>query len=69
MNEIPFRNPSGCADPTAFQALEPIAEKDAELERKVNFLIKALKFIIHEAGFELLARIEIKDSKTGRCFR
>lgn len=69
MNEIPFRNPSGCADPTAFQALEPIAEKDAELERKVNFLIKALKFIIHEAGFELLARIEIKDVKTGRIFR
>lgn len=36
---------------------------------KVNFLIKVLKFIIAESGFELLARIEIKDKKTGRCFR
>lgn len=33
------------------------------------FLIKVLKFIIAESGFELLARIEIKDKKTGRCFR
>lgn len=36
---------------------------------KVNFLIKVLKFIIAESGFELLARIELKDKKTGRCFR
>ena len=38
-------------------------------EGKVNFLIKVLKFIIAESGFELLARIELKDKKTGRCFR
>ena len=43
--------------------------EDAALEGKVNFLIKVLKFIIAESGFELLARIEIKDKKTGRCFR
>ena len=43
-------------------------QEDA-LEGKVNFLIKVLKFIIAESGFELLARIEIKDKKTGRCFR
>ena len=42
---------------------------DAALEGKVNFLIKVLKFIIAESGFELLARIELKDKKTGRCFR
>ena len=42
---------------------------NAALEGKVNFLIKVLKFIIAESGFELLARIEIKDKKTGRCFR
>ena len=43
--------------------------EDAALEGKVNFLIKVLKFIIAESGFELLARIELKDKKTGRCFR
>lgn len=44
-------------------------QEDAALEGKVNFLIKVLKFITAESGFELLARIEIKDKKTGRCFR
>ena len=67
-NRNPFLNQSGCPDPTAYHALKPIKE-DAALEGKVNFLIKVLKFIIAESGFELLARIELKDKKTGRCFR
>lgn len=56
-------------DPTAYNALRPIMQEDAALEGRVNFLIKVLKFIIAESGFELLARIELKDKKTGRCFR
>ena len=36
---------------------------------KVNTLIKVLKFIIAESGFELVARIELRDRKTGRFFR
>lgn len=62
-------NNEGYPDPTAYNALRPIMQEDAALEGKVNFLIKVLKFIIAESGFELLARIEIKDKKTGRCFR
>ncbi len=68
-NQIPLRNPSGLPDPTAHDALEPIAKADAELEKRVNFLIKVLKFIIRESGFELISRIEIKDTKTGRVFK
>lgn len=68
-NRNPFLNQSGCPDPTAYHALKPIMQEDAALEGKVNFLIKVLKFIIAESGFELLARIELKDKKTGRCFR
>lgn len=68
-NRNPFLNQSGCTDPTAYPALKPIMQEDAALEGKVNFLIKVLKFIIAESGFELLARIELKDKKTGRCFR
>lgn len=26
-------------------------------------------YVIAESGFELLARIELRDKKTGRCFR
>ena len=65
----PKYNQSGCADPTAYEALKPIIKEDTAIENKVNFLIKVLKFIINETGFELLNRIEIKDKKTGRCFK
>lgn len=68
MTPKPWENGEGYPDPTAYNALRPIMQEDAALEGKVNFLIKVLKFIIAESGFELLARIEIKDKKTGRCF-
>ena len=65
MTPKPWENGEGYSDPTAYNALRPIMQEDAAL----NFLIKVLKFIIAESGFELLARIELKDKKTGRCFR
>lgn len=68
-NKNPFLNSSGCPDPTAYHALKSIIREDEALDGKVNFLIKVLKFIIAESGFELLARIELRDKKTGRCFR
>lgn len=68
-NHKPWENAEGYADPTAYSALKPIIQADAALEGKVNFLIKVLKFIIAESGFELLARIELRDKKTGRCFK
>ena len=67
-NKNPFLNASGCPDPTAYHALRPIIREEA-LDAKVNFLIKVLKYVIAESGFELLARIELRDKKTGRCFR
>lgn len=57
------------ADPTAYAALEPIAQEEAALESKVNFLIKVLKFIANEAGFDVTNRIELCDRKTGRVFK
>lgn len=69
MAHKPWENAEGYADPTARDALKPIIQEENALEGKVNFLIKVLKFIIAESGFELLARIELKDKKTGRCFR
>ena len=53
----------------AYHALRPIIREEEALDAKVNFLIKVLKYIIAESGFELLARIELRDKKTGRCFR
>lgn len=64
-----YYNQSGCADPTAYNALKPIIEEENALENKVNFMIKILKYIIRESGFELQNRIELRDRKTGRIFR
>ena len=65
----PFYNQSGCPDPTAYYALKPIIKDDAALENHKNFLIKVLKYIINNAGFELISRIELRDKNTGGEFR
>lgn len=61
----PFHNSEGYPNPTAFGVIQ----EENELEKKTGFLIKVLKFIINESGYELLNRIEIKDKKSGRVFR
>lgn len=65
MADNPKRNSEGYSDPTAYEGLRPIiaAEKD------VNMLIKVLKYIIGKSGFELINRIELKDTKSGRVFK
>lgn len=68
-NKNPYYNSEGYADPTAYGALKPIMQADAALEGKVNFLIKVLKFIANEAGFDVLNRIELRDRKTGKEFK
>lgn len=68
-NKNPYYNSEGYADPTAYGALKPIMQADAALEGKVNFLIKVLKFIANEAGFDVLNRIELRDRNTGRLFK
>ncbi|RGM21684.1 hypothetical protein DXC23_01035 [Eubacterium sp. OM08-24] len=61
----PFYNSEGYPNATAFGVIQ----EENELEKKTGFLIKVLKFIINESGYELLNRIEIKDKKSGREFR
>lgn len=68
-NKNPYYNSEGYADPTAYGALKPIMQADAALEGKVNFLIKILKFIANEAGFDVVNRIELRDRNTGRLFK
>lgn len=69
MMSKPYQNAEGYADPTAYEALNPIIQEENELDRKVNFLIKVLKFIVSESGFELLSRVELRHSKSGKEFR
>lgn len=69
MIKFPKRNASGCADPTAYEALAPIAQEEAALEARTTKLIKALKSMIDLAGYDLVARIEIRDRESGKTFR
>lgn len=62
-------NVSGYEDPTAFEALKPMIQEDAALEKKVHNLVNTVKFIVDWAGFETIGRIQIKDKKSGREFR
>lgn len=69
MNRNPMKNSEGYSDPTAYGGLRPVIEEENALERRVNQLIKTLKYITGLAGFELISRIEIKDKQTRRVFR
>ena len=69
MSRNPMKNSEGYSDPTAYEGLRPIIDEENALERRVNQLIKTLKYITGLAGFELISRIEIKDNQTGRIFR
>ena len=63
------KNAEGYSDPTAGAAMSNILREENEQQRRVALLIKTLKHIIDAAGFDLIARIEIRDRKTGREYR
>lgn len=68
-NKNPHNNQSGLPDPTAYEALKPIIKEETDIEKKCNFLIKIIKFIIRESGFEILNRIELKHNDSGKVFK
>ena len=58
-------NPEGYPDPTAYSAIQNIAEE----EERVNVLIHVIKSILRLAGFEPIRRIEIRSLRTRREYR
>lgn len=65
----PKYNSEGYADPTAYYGTKEIIREENETEKRAYDLIKVLKFIIRSCGFELIERVKIKNTKTGREFR
>ncbi len=65
----PKYNSEGYPDPTAYYGTKEIIREESETEKRAYDLIKVLKFIIRSCGFELIERVKIKDTKTGREFR
>lgn len=65
-----YRNSEGYSDPTAGAALAAVKkEEQAAEEKRVNDLIRVLKYIVRSAGFELNERIQLKDTDTGKVYR
>ncbi len=67
MRNDDYRNAEGYVDPTAYHGIRK-AEGGA-MKAKAGFLIKVIKFIAQESGFEIIGRIELRERKTGREFR
>lgn len=66
MSPKPWENAEGYADPTAYNAIKKVsAEGHEALDAKVNTLIKVLKFIIAESGFELAAALSSGTARQG----
>lgn len=65
-----YRNSEGYSDPTAGAALAAVKKEEQVVEEKrVNDLIRVLKYIVRLAGFELNERIQLKDTDTGKVYR
>lgn len=65
----PYRNDKGYPDPTAGHAIKKVHIEEQDAESRFHFMIKAVKFIIRSAGFDLIGRIEVRDRKTGKEYR
>lgn len=68
-NKIPLKNVEGYADPTAYAAMNNVQKEQDSAELRVQNFIRAVKTIIDQSGYDLLARIEIRDRVTGRDYR
>ena len=64
----PKNNAEGYNDPTAYNGLKNAIHDETETEIRATKLIKTRKYIIGLAGFELVERIKIRDTKTGKKF-
>ena len=63
------RNSEGYKDPTAYAALSKIYREELEESKRVAELISVLKFIIDKSGYELTARIALREKRTGKEYR
>lgn len=63
------KNAEGYTDPTASAAVSQMNREENEVDKRVYDLIKVLKYIIRTSGFELVGRIQLKDTKSGREYK
>ena len=62
-------NVEGYADPTAYEGMKEIIREENENDKRAFDLVKMLKYIIKLAGFELIERVQLRETKSGREYR
>lgn len=68
-SRIPVKNIEGYANPTAYAAMSAVQREQDDAEMRVQNFIRAIKTIIDQSGYDLMARIELRDRLTGREYR
>lgn len=64
-----LKNKEGYNNPTAYAAITNIQKEEIEQRRRVTELMTVLKYIIDKTGFELTARIQVREKRTKKEFR
>lgn len=62
------KNHEGYDDPTTYNALQPLVAYEEKQQRKVRRMMKLIKAIAADEGFEIVGRITFKDKK-GRLWK
>lgn len=62
-------NASGYYDPTAYTAMRKISKVEVERDRLVGEYIHIIKALANGMGLEVLNRIVVKDTTTGKEYR
>lgn len=65
----PKYNAEGYSDPTAYLGTKEVIREESETDKRAYDLVKVLKFIIRSCGFELIERIQLRDTKSRREYK
>ena len=61
----PWQKAEGYPDFTAYQGQNAIAKED----QRVAELIKHIRYVVRLAGFEMLNRVELRDTRTHKVYK
>lgn len=65
----PKLNTEGYKDTTAYYGMRDVMKEESETDKRAYDLIKVLKYVIRAMGFELLERIQLRDTKSGKEYK
>lgn len=68
MNKAKY-NTEGYLDPTAYDGMKEVIREENETDKRALKLVKMLKYIIRLAGFELIERVQLRDTKSGKEYK